>query len=191
MKIAKIVSSNSHIDYIGRVIDELDANDPPRSDDYGFGQFVSIGLEDTTVVGVIYNSLLINPEYANFGPRLSPKPSLENFSPDFLNEQGILLGILLIGTLGGEHGIPRRIVSPGADVEALNAEQVKTFHTHGENLRLHYYSQVIAHTGVYAVPLLETIIDGLSRDCSEADGQQLSLLKQSLAWQRTMGGMKF
>src|SRR5215211_5200549 len=99
MKIAKIVKSNSHLDYIGRVIDALDVAAPPNVDDYGFAQFVSLPVNETQeIVGVIYNSILINPEYSNFGPRLSPKPELRGFSPDYLNEQGILVGILLLGS---------------------------------------------------------------------------------------------
>jgi hypothetical protein len=74
MKIARIVSSNSHIDYVARVIDALDAASPPSSEDFGFAQFVKLPLEDETeIVGVIYDSMLVNPEYSNFGPRLSPK----------------------------------------------------------------------------------------------------------------------
>ena len=89
MQIAKIVKSNSHIDYVGRVIDELDAANPPKAEDYGFATFVSIYLENNSeIIGVIYNSMLMNPDYANYGPRLSPKPELGTFSPDYLNEQG-------------------------------------------------------------------------------------------------------
>ena len=44
MKIAKIIKSNSHIDYVGRVIDELDAENPPSDEDYGFAQFVNLPL---------------------------------------------------------------------------------------------------------------------------------------------------
>ncbi len=97
-KIAKIVKSNSHVDYIGRIIDALDADAPPRSSDYGFAQFVSMPLEDNTeVIGVVYDSQLANPDYANFGPRLSSLADLSVLSPDYLNEQGVLIGILLLG----------------------------------------------------------------------------------------------
>jgi hypothetical protein len=47
MKIARIVSSNSHLDYVGRVIDELDSNQPPNADDYGFAQFVKIDFRQS------------------------------------------------------------------------------------------------------------------------------------------------
>ncbi len=196
MKIAKIVSSNSHIDYVGRVIDSLDASAPPLPEDYGFAQFVRLPLHDETeVVGVIYNSMLVNPEYANFGPRLSPKPELGSFSPDYLNEQGFLIGILLLGTIDTAkkiaHGVPRRVVPAGQDVFKIEDDQTRRFHT-DENacLQIHYYSQIVAHAGLFAVPLLEAIIEQLSLNCSESDKQRLGVLKQTLAWQRTLGGMR-
>jgi hypothetical protein len=195
MKIAKIVSSNSHIDYVGRVIDELDSDAPPTAEDYGFAQFVRLPLEDTEIVGVIYNSMLVNPEYANYGPRLSPKPELGSFSPDYLNEQGFLIGILLLGTKDKSdkilHGVPRRVVPAGQDVYKIDAAEVKKFHTdESDCLQIHYYSQIVAHAGLFAVPLLEAIIEELSLDCSASDKQRLGVLKQTLAWQRTMGGMR-
>lgn len=196
MNIAKIVSSNSHIDYVGRIIDSLDSATPPDADDFGFAQFVKISLDNATeIIGVIYDSILINPDYSNYGPRLSPKPDLKNFSPDYLNEQGFLVGILLLGTKGKDgkilHGVPRRVVPAGQDVEKINADEVKKFHTDANAcLQIHYYSQIVAHAGLFATPLLEAIIEQLSLDCSESDRQRLSVLKQTLAWQRTMGGMR-
>lgn len=195
MKIAKIVSSNSHIDYVGRVVDELDTANPPSAEDYGFAQFVNLPFEDREIVGVIYNSMLVNPEYANFGPRLSPKPELGSFSPDYLNEQGFLIGILLLGVKDKTgkitHGVPRRVVPAGQDVYKIEAEEIKKFHTdENDCLQIHYYSQIVAHAGLFAVPLLEAIIEQLSLDCSEKDRQRLGVLKQTLAWQRTLGGMR-
>ena len=196
MKIAKIIKSNSHIDYVGRVIDELDAENPPTAEDYGFAQFVNLPLsENENIVGVIYNSILLNPDYANFGPRLSPKPELGSFSPDYLNEQGFLIGILLLGTRDGEgkilHGVPRKVVPAGQDVFKISGDEVRKFHTDANDcLQIHYYSQIVAHAGLFAVPLLEAIIEQLSLDCAESDRQRLGVLKQTLSWQRTLGGMR-
>ncbi len=196
MKIAKIVSSNSHIDYVGRVIDSLDASAPPSVEDYGFAQFVNLPLEDETeIVGVIYDSILLNPDYANYGPRLSPKPELGNFSPDYLNEQGFLIGILLLGTKDRDgkilHGVPRRVVPAGQDVYKIESDEIKKFHTDANDcLQIHYYSQIVAHAGLFAVPLLEAIIEQLSLDCSASDKQRLGVLKQTLAWQRAFSGMR-
>ncbi len=196
MRIARIVSSNSHIDYIGRIIDEFDAEESPRADDYGFGQFVSITAEPETIVGVIYDSKLINPEYGSYGPRLSPRPALGNFSPDYLSEQGVLIGILLLGVIGAGgsivQGVPRSVVPPGQDVFAADDDLVQRFHADPQGgTHLHYFSQVMSHAGPFAVPLLEAIIDRLAAGCTDGDRQRLGVLKQSLSWQRTMGGIRF
>lgn len=195
MNIARIVSSNSHIDYVGRVIDDLDVDDPPGADDYGFGQFVSLSPGEEGIIGVIYDSILVNPEYASYGPRLSPKPDSGNFTPDFINEQGILIGILLLGSLDKNgrvnHGVPRRTVPAGQEVVKLDGADVKRFHMDENNaMQIHYYSQVVNHAGPFAVSLLESIIDQLTIDCTEPDRQRLGVLKQTLGWQRTMGGMR-
>lgn len=195
MKIAKIVSSNSHIDYIGRVIDELDSNNPPGYGDFGFAQWVSIPMADGDIVGVIYDSKLMNPEYANYGPRLSPKPSLASFTPDYLNEQGILLGILLLGSFDEEgnvrHEVPRRVVPAGQDVHKIDEAAVTKFHTGADGaVCLHYYSQVIAHAGLFAVPLMESIIKQVSSGLLEPERKRLSVLMQNLEWQRTFGSVR-
>lgn len=196
MKIAKIVSSNSHIDYVGRVIDSLDVSEPPSADDFGFAQFVRLPVDDSAeIIGVIYDSILVNPEYSNFGPRLSPKPELGSFSPDYLNEQGVLIGILLLGSKDENgkilHGVPRRVVPAGQDVFKIEASEVKRFHSDERDcLQIHYYSQIVAHAGLFATPLLEAIIEELSLDCSDQDRQRLGVLKQTLLWQRTMSGMR-
>jgi len=195
MKIARIVSSNSHIDYVGRVIDEFDVDSPPTQGDFGFGDFVSVNVEEQQLVGVIYDSRLINPEYANFGPRLSPAPSATSFTPDFIGEQGILIGILLLGVADESgsaiHGIPRLIIPPGIYVESMDNESVRKFHTDtGGKMQMHYYSQITTNAGNLAVPLLEAIIAMLVQGCSENDYNRFDLLRQNLKWQRTVGGIR-
>lgn len=196
MIIARIVSSNSHIDYVGRIVDELDTDSPPASGDYGFGQFVSMHFSGEEIVGVIYDSRLVNPEYANYGPRLSPKPALDSFSPDYLTEQGVLIGVLLLGVIdaGGKvtHGVPRRIVPAGQEVSKISPESLRRFHAGDDGeVSLRYYSQVVSHAGPLSIQLLESIINGLSADCSATDRRRLDVLSQTLGWQRTMTGMRF
>lgn len=189
MRIATIVSSNSHIDYIARASDAAESAD----DDRWFGQFVALDSPGEIVVGVIYDSRLVNPEYGSFGPRLAPKATHVN--PDFVREQGVLIGILLLGAIDSSgkavHGIPPRIVSQGTDVRKLDAADITRFHS-GEDgsVHLHYYAQVVANAGQFAIPLLGAIIDQLSESCSETEAQRLRVLKDSLRWQGTFGGMK-
>ena len=168
VNIAKIVSSNSHIDYIARVGDTSESSEGDR----WFGQFVGLDVGSEKIVGVIYDSRLVNPEYGSFGPRLAPKATHVN--PDFVHEPGILIGILLLGAIDRSgkpvHGIPPRIVPPGQEVAKLDAAEVVRFHSDGDGgINLHYYSQIIANAGQFAIPLLGTIIDQLAANCSEAD----------------------
>lgn len=189
MNIAKIVSSNSHIDYIARVGDAAASSEGDR----WFGQFVGLDVAGEKIVGVIYDSRLVNPEYGSFGPRLAPKAAHVN--SDFVNEPGILIGILLLGAIDRSgkpiHGIPPRIVPPGQEVAKLDPADVTRFHSDGDGrINLHYYSQIIANAGQFAIPLLGSIIDQLAVNCSESEAQRLSVLKDSLTWQGTFGGMK-
>ncbi|MBV9960035.1 MAG: hypothetical protein JO360_16535 [Acidobacteria bacterium] len=197
LKLAKIVKSNSHLDYVGRVIDALDADEPPAAADYGFAQFVSIPLdEELDVVGVIYNSMLANPDYGSYGPRLSPAPDLSVLSPDYLNEQGVLIGILLLGwrnrvTKERQQGVPRRVIPVNQVIYRLADKEAFEFHQQADGqLQLHYYSQVITHAGMFSVPLIEAILEQLEPQCQPGEKQRLCVLKQALVWQRTVGGMR-
>ncbi len=195
-RIAKIVASHSHVDYVGRVIDRLDAESAPGADDYGFAQFVSlpVGAGEEVVVGVIYNTLLVNPEYGSLGPRLSPPSELSVLSPDYLNEQGVLVGVLLLGWRdgrGAHHAVPRRVIPVGQEIFRLSDEDTLAFHRDADGLlRLHYYSQIVAHAGPFALPLLEAVLEGLETGASAEEKQRFCVLRRSLAWQRTMGGVR-
>jgi hypothetical protein len=196
MKIAKIIGSNSHVDYVGRVVDVLDADEPPGAEDYGFAQFVSLPLaEGQDVVAVIYNTELLNPEYGQLGPRLSPPVELSVLSPDILHEQGVLIHLLLLGWRAGgraQQGVPRRVIPVGQEVHGLPAEEVQAFHrdASSERVQLHYYSQVVAHAGAFAVALIEAVIAQLEPGCAPEERQRLCVLKKSLVWQRTLGGAR-
>ena len=196
IRIAKIVKSNSHVDYVARVIDKLDVDEPPSVSDYGFAQFVSLQLEDgSEIVGVIYNSMLINPEYGSFGPRLSTAIDNSVLSPDYLNEQGLLVGILLLGWRDAagtnHHAIPRRVIPVNQEVYSLTEADVHRFHLDEEGrVRLHYYSQIVTHAGLFAPSLIEAIIEQLEPVCEPGERQRLCVLKQALVWQRTVGGQR-
>ena len=198
-RIAKIVKSNSHVDYVARVIDELDADAPPAPDEYGFAQFVTLPVgRDEEVVGVVYDTQLANPDYGTFGPRLSSHADLKVLSPDFLHEQGVLLGVLLLGWrargAGGwtaHHGVPRRVVPVGQEVFHMTGAEVFAFHRGaGGAVQIHYFSQALAHAGAFAVPLVEAVIGQLEPACEPAERQRLCVLKKSLVWQRTLGQLR-
>lgn len=196
MLIAKIIKSNSHIDYAARVLDSLETDAAPGPGDYGFGQFVGIGLGEGRAVGVIYNSQLINPEYGNYGPRLSTPSELNNvFSPDYLNEQGVLIGILLLGRLdasgAARQGVPREVLPINSEVETMDDEQIRAFHHDPDgSLQVHYYPHVAAHAGAFGFQLMGSIVDQLDGLAAERDRARLDVFRKTLSWQQTIGRMK-
>lgn len=202
-RIARIVKSNSHVHYVGRVIDQLDASEPPSRSDYGFAQFVSMPVpNEEEIVGVIYDTALVNPDYGGYGPRLSPRTELSSLTPNYIKEQGILLGILLVGwreTSRGGGGknrenhqeVPRRVIPLGQEVLRLSDQEVRAFHLDEDGaVQFRYYSQIIAHAGAFAIPLVEAIIEQLENGSTDVDRRRLLVLKKSLAWQRTLGGVR-
>jgi hypothetical protein len=195
MLIAKIVKSNSHVDYAARIMDPFETGEAPKSEDYGFAQFVKIAVGSGEAVGVIYNSQLINPEFGNYGPRLSTPPNLNSvFSPDYLNEQGVMIGVLLLGwkdERGVHQGVPRVVLPINSQVEAMTDDEVRQFHlAKNETVQLGYYAHVTTHAGDFAFQLLTGITDQLEGLLDESQRARLGVLKRTLNWQQTVGGIK-
>ena len=195
MRIAKVIKSNSHVDYAARVLDSLETPAPPTAADYCFGQFVKVVTARGEAVGVIYNSQLINPEYGNYGPRLSTPPELNSvFSPDYLNEQGVMIGILLLGWKYEEryqHGIPREVLPINANVEKMTEAELRAFH-HTANgvIEVHYYTHITTHAGLFAFALLDEIANQLEPLTTESERARLNVLRRTLAWQQTIGKLR-
>jgi hypothetical protein len=195
MRIARIISSNSHVDYAARIFDSLETADPPTPADYHFGQFVKVAGAGGEVIGIIYNSQLINPEYGNYGPRLSTPPELNLvFSPDYLNEQGVLIGILLLGSItnGAERrqGVPREVLPINSEVTTMTADEVRAFHHNAPGeLEIHYYAHLTTHAGPFAFQLLSAIVEQLEAVTTDRERSRLAVLRRTLAWQQTMGKM--
>jgi len=190
MKIAKIVKSNSHIDYIARVLDALDSTEPPAPEQYAFAQFVAIAANVTTAVGIIYNSQLINPEYGRLGPRLSSSMEMNAvFSPDLVNEQGVLIGLLLVGWRDADgachQGIPRTVIPVNSEVVTMSDDEVRAFHTDKrDRLALGYYSQVVTHAREFAPALLLAALDQLETLFGDQSRSEITALRRALNWQK-------
>lgn len=195
MLIAKIIKSNSHVDYSARILDSLETDASPKLDDYHFGQFVRIPAGERVVVGVIYDSLLINPDYGNFGPRLTtPREHNNVFMPDYLNEQGVLIGLLLLGwrdAQGARQGVPGVVLPINSHVETMTPEEILAFHRDDRgSLQLAYYAHVTTHANLFAFPLLTAIVDQLDGLADEPERARLAVLRKSLTWQQTIGKMR-
>jgi hypothetical protein len=191
MRIGKIVKSNTHVDYVCQVYGPGEIEPPPAPEDYAFGTFVRVGLTSDTgyLVGLIYSTILMNPEFGNLGPRLSPPADLEVFSPDYLREQATLVGIVAVGqvTPAGapappvRQGVPLLAATVGATVETMTADEVRDFHRSGNSLALAYAPLLLAQGDPLIPHLLLNVVNRLD-GLFPGQTRQLAVLRGNLAW---------
>jgi len=150
-------------------------------------------------VGLIYDTILINPTFGNLGPRLSNDTQVELFSPDYLSERAVLVSILLLGTMilgsdGGarqvSHGVPPVALDLGAEVSPLDDTYVRAFHYFPDGgapgglrpyLHMGYLSHALAlDHALLPVAMLRTI-ERLERLFPE-NSPLLSIVKRNFAW---------
>jgi hypothetical protein len=193
--IGKIVKSNTHIDYICQIYNEGDTDLLPQTTDYTFGTFVGIELEAAAggpvvgvdrIVGVIYNTLLLNPDFGNLGPRLSPRQELEIFSPDYLAETATLVGIITLGwrdTDGVYHqGVPALAATVNNFVHRLDDQELLLFHSDdASGPRLRYAPILLGQNNPLVPPLMIAVIDRLN-DLFPGHQRQLTVMRNNLAW---------
>ena len=191
MPIGKIVSSRSHLDYICQIYAPGEIPDPPRPEAYAFGRFVLLSGD---AVAIVYDSQLQNPDFGNFGPRLSTSEAERHlFTPDLIEEQATLVSLLLLGTLQesyGLHGVPSEIVPIHSEVETMSDEAFIHFHRDPQGrIQMRYLPLVQANGGAQGLSLLVGILDRLNERCPE-EKSRLSVLRQALNWQRTIGTVR-
>jgi hypothetical protein len=151
-------------------------------------------------IGLIYDTILINPTFGNLGPRLSNDTQVELFSPDYLSERAVLVSILLLGTMaaigsdGGarqvSHGVPSVALDLGAEVYALDDTHIRAFHYFPDGgapggsrpyLHMGYLSHALAlDHALLPVAMLRTI-ERLEQLFPE-NSPLLSIVKRNFAW---------
>jgi hypothetical protein len=235
--LGKIVKSDSHVRYMCQIFGNGEVSAPPRPVDYAFGTFVRVPLRTTRAdydvatlapatlhasdallpivepsqwaVGVIYDTILVNPAFGAFGPRLSNEAQVELFSPDYVSERAVLVAILLLGTLAGgpppvagngrhatrlagsvRHGVPPVAPELGAVVATLPEADVRAFHYYadagrgsrdGAYLHMGYLPHVIAQDNPLLPMAVLQIIERLEGLFPE-NAALLSIVKRNFAW---------
>lgn len=191
--IGKIIKSNAHADYVCQVYGPGEVAEPPAPADYAFGTFVSVPVGEQSLVGVVYDTVLLNPDFGNLGPRLSPQPDLAVFSPDYLAEKVTLVGILAVGMAAPDgamiHGVPSLAAQIDAMVATMDDDAVRAFHrTPAKRVRVGYTPLLLTHGSPLAHHLLLRIVDQL-RGLFPDQGAYLDVLQGELAWRAYVGPM--
>src|SRR5947207_4506661 len=205
MYIGKIVKSDSHINYVCQIYGPREVEVEPDPSDYAFGRFVRVavrsGLSDdpntqldlalsksqepvTYAVGVIYDTILLNPAFGSLGPRLSNETQVELFSPDYISEKAVLIYVMVLGMveqrttsqgkaeiLSTMHGVPLLSLELGSEIEIMDDEEVRAFHFFSDSdrpdqaayLHMGYLPHIIAQRNSLLPMVTLRIIDQLER----------------------------
>ncbi len=223
MVIGKIVKSYSHINYVCQIYGPLEVEMPPHPSEYAFGHFVRVAVRsrlldesgvrrDTNLsrndepccytVGVIYDTILLNPTYGSLGPRLSTGSQVEVFSPDYLSERAILVHVLMLGTMEQHRvasgtpktrivqGVPADSLELDSSVETMTDEEVQLFHLFSdqedaENHTAYLHIGYLAHMINQQNSLLPLVVLRILDQLEQLFPQQrslLSILKRNFAW---------
>jgi hypothetical protein len=191
VQLGKLIKSNSHTDYICQIYGPGEVDTPPTREDYAFGTFVWVELgENRWLVGIIYDTMLFNPDFGRLGPRLSPEPELAVFSPDYLNEKATLVGIAAVGMMDATgnvvQGVPSLAASTDALVERMSDDQVQAFHQGNSTPQLAFAPLLLAQGSPLALPLLRTVIARLMALFPDQT-DLLAVLQDDLTWKAQVG----
>ncbi len=192
-RIGKLVRSGAHTDYVCQIHGLGEVAVPPSPADYAFGSFVRIPVdaEHTDLVGIIYDTVLLNPEFGNLGPRLSPPSDLAVFSPDYLAEKVTLVGITVVGMLAPDgvpgHGVPPIAAQIDTPVTRMDDGAVRAFHrSPSGGVQVGYVPLLLALGSPLARYLLLRVIGNLEI-LFHARISALGVLRNELAWQAAIG----
>lgn len=190
MLLGRVVKSNSHVDYMVQVFAPGEVADQPRPEDHAFGRFVRIGVDGDRhcLIGVIYDTLLLNPAYGTLGPRLSGEPQLTAFAPDYLPETATVVGVAVLGWRWGDgpearfqQGVPPVAARVGAEARLLPEEEFVDFHRQGAGARVAYLPRLAAMGNPAMPELLNGILTRLIASFPDSAGT-LSVLRSNLDW---------
>lgn len=208
-RIGVIVKSNSHIDYVCQVFGPAEREQPPQPGAYAFGSFVAIALPQfptvgaqpherppatappyahsrtAELVGLVYNTLLVNPDFGSLAPRLTSRAQQEVFAPDLLDEAATLVGLLALGWQdddGPRQETPRLAAQVNASVRQLTEEETRNFHRDSRGRpSLRYVATLLGLNNPLIQPLLLQTIDHLG-SLFPQEQAVLQVLRNNVAW---------
>src|SRR3989454_11051000 len=223
MFIGKIVKSDSHINYVCQIYGPREVEVEPSPADYAFGRFVRVAVRSeqahdphsdlnfalgisyepkTYAIGVIYDTILLNPAFGSLGPRLSNETQVELFSPDYISEKAVLIYVMVLGMmeqrtmligqaeiLSTMHGVPLLSLELGSEIETMDDEEVRAFHffsdpdraDKGAYLHMGYLPHIITQRNSLLPMVTLQIIDQLER-LFPKNTSLLSIVKRNFAW---------
>ncbi len=226
MIIGKVVKSDSHITYACQVYGAGEVEVQPGPTDCAFGQFVRAAVRsgpaasaylganghlpggqrgerqasELWAIGIIYDTILLNPAFGTLGPRLSNAEQIEIFSPDYLSERAMLVYFSVLGLMEREtrtsnhwrvtHGVPPVALELGCEVETIDADQIRAFHVFADGgepggldpyLHMGYLPHLIAQRNSLMPQVALRIVEQLEQLFPQ-NRALLNIVKSNFAW---------
>lgn len=197
VRIGSIVSSNSHLDYVVEVFKDRDCDNPPELHEREFGQPVFIkkvidGAE-RAIMGVIYDTQLVDPDQGRTGPRLAQDDQAQ-FTPGYIEERTTLAGVALLGTAAitedrkisdPSHEMPRWTLEVEDTVFHCPDEITVAFHTVDDQIQLAYIDRLVDIADDLGAEVIVALIDRLRGRLPADDPNQsvLDVVEQNVKWQ--------
>lgn len=197
VRVGSIVSSNSHLDYVVEVFKERDCDRPPELHEREFGQPVfikkTINGTEHAVMGVIYDTQLVDPDQGRTGPRLAQDDQAQ-FTPGYIEERTTLAGVALLGTAtitddrtiaDPSHQMPRWTLEVEDTVFHCPDELTAQFHTVDGQLQLAYIDRLVDIAGDLGEEVIVALINRLRSTLPDDDTSHrvLDVVEQNIQWQ--------
>ncbi|ATW88222.1 hypothetical protein halTADL_1456 [Halohasta litchfieldiae] len=200
LAIGSIISSNSHLDYTVEIYNKTDRERAPAPDECGFGQpvFIKKTIQETEyiVMGVIYDTRLVDPDQGRSGPRLAQQDQPQ-FTPGYVEERTKLAGVALLGTAkitdGGtieepDHQMPRWTLAVEDIVERCPDGVIRAFHTTTDGgIQLAYMERLLDVAGPLGAEVTLTLVERLSQLFPAEEHQRLlDIIEKDVRWQSSV-----
>ncbi len=197
LTLGTVAESHSQMDYVVEVYRERERERPPEKQDYKFGQPVytttTIHGTEYALIGVVYDSRLVDPDQGRASPRLS-NPDQELFVPGYVDEKRTLLGVAFLGYATLEQasegsnfadisqGMPPWTLEIDDSIRKLPREGFEQFHFPDGDLRVQYYDRLISTADRFGAEVILALLDRL-RDGTSADEELLNVIEQKVRWE--------
>jgi hypothetical protein len=185
------------MDYLVEVYRDRDRDRPPEKQDYEFGQPVyataTVRGDEYALIGVVYDSQLVDPDQGRAGPRLS-NPDQELFVPGYVDEKRTLLGVAFLGYAALESmgdgatfaDITQEMPPWTLDIDdavcKLSDEGFEQFHFPDGSLSVQYYDRLISTADRFGAEVTLALLDRL-RTQTDADEDLLDVIEQKVKWE--------
>ena len=200
LAIGSIVNSNSHMDYTVEIFNETDRDRPPEPHECGFGQpvFIHKTIDGTEyiIMGVIYDTQLVDPDQGRSGPRLA-QGDQPQFTPGYVEERTTLAGVVLLGTaeVAGDGTVkspsqemPRWTLAVDDVVKQCPDEVIRSFHSSPDDgLQIAYIERLLDVAGPLGAEVTLSIVERLRELFPEDPNQRvLDVVEKDVRWQSSV-----